>query len=267
MNFTVLTLFPEIIQGYMSASIMGRALEKGLVTANVIDIRDYSCNKHNRVDDYPYGGGAGMVMEAEPVYKACETAKKLCDGKNFRMLCMSPAGRTFDQKMAGELAGEDNIIILCGHYEGIDERVLELEFRPEDYVSIGDYVLTGGELPALTIMDAVSRLIPGVLNNEGSAVDESFENGLLEYPQYTRPEEFMGKKVPEILLSGHHLNIDRWRLKESIIKTLKFRPDIISECRLEPGKTTRKLLAEIADDPRLSDEDRQVLDKLLKRNG
>ena len=197
MNFVVLTLFKDMVESAMNTSIMGRAIEKGLIDLNVIDIRDYACNKHNRVDDYPYGGGAGMVMQAEPVYKACEAARQLLK-KPGKLIYLSPIGRTFTQEVAKELAQEENLIFLCGHYEGIDERVLEMEV--DDYISLGDFVLTGGELPAICIMDAVSRLVPGVLNNDDSASDESFEGNTLEYPQYTRPEEFMGKRVPDVLL-------------------------------------------------------------------
>ncbi|MCR5685573.1 MAG: tRNA (guanosine(37)-N1)-methyltransferase TrmD [Lachnospiraceae bacterium] len=225
MDYTVLTLFPDMVKDCMRASILGRAQDNGLIRLNVIDIRDYSCNKHNRVDDYPYGGGAGMVMEAEPVYKACEAARALLPGKKTRLIYMSPIGNRFDQDKAKELSREEHLIFLCGHYEGIDERVLEEQ--ADDYISLGDFVLTGGELPALSVIDAVSRLIPGVLGSDESAGEESFENGLLEYPQYTRPEVFMGKAVPEVLLSGHHANIARYRLGMSILRTLRHRPDML----------------------------------------
>ena len=230
MNFVVLTLFKDMVESAMNTSIMGRAIEKGLIDLNVIDIRDYACNKHNRVDDYPYGGGAGMVMQAEPVYKACEAARQLLK-KPGKLIYLSPIGRTFTQEVAKELAQEENLIFLCGHYEGIDERVLEMEV--DDYISLGDFVLTGGELPAICIMDAVSRLVPGVLNNDDSASDESFEGNTLEYPQYTRPEEFMGKRVPDVLLSGHHANIERWRREQSLLRTIERRPDLMDKVELD----------------------------------
>lgn len=239
MNFVVLTLFKDMVESAMNTSIMGRAIEKGLIDLNVIDIRDYACNKHNRVDDYPYGGGAGMVMQAEPVYKACEAAKQFLK-KPGKLIYLSPIGRTFTQEVAKELAQEENLIFLCGHYEGIDERVLEMEV--DDYISLGDFVLTGGELPAICIMDAVSRLVPGVLNNDDSASDESFEGNTLEYPQYTRPEEFMGKRVPDVLLSGHHANIERWRREQSLLRTIERRPDLMDKVELD--KKDRKFLKE-----------------------
>ena len=239
MNFVVLTLFKDMVESAMNTSIMGRAIEKGLIDLNVIDIRDYACNKHNRVDDYPYGGGAGMVMQAEPVYKACEAARQLLK-KPGKLIYLSPIGRTFTQEVAKELAQEENLIFLCGHYEGIDERVLEMEV--DDYISLGDFVLTGGELPAICIMDAVSRLVPGVLNNDDSASDESFEGNTLEYPQYTRPEKFMGKRVPDVLLSGHHANIERWRREQSLLRTIERRPDLMDKVELD--KKDRKFLKE-----------------------
>lgn len=239
MNFVVLTLFKDMVESAMNTSIMGRAIEKGLIDLNVIDIRDYACNKHNRVDDYPYGGGAGMVMQAEPVYKACEAARQLLK-KPGKLIYLSPIGRTFTQEVAKELAQEENLIFLCGHYEGIDERVLEMEV--DDYISLGDFVLTGGELPAICIMDAVSRLVPDVLNNDDSASDESFEGNTLEYPQYTRPEEFMGKRVPDVLLSGHHANIERWRREQSLLRTIERRPDLMDKVELD--KKDRKFLKE-----------------------
>lgn len=238
MNFTVLSLFTDMVETCMNTSIMGRAREKGLISLTTVDIRDFAENKHNRVDDYPYGGGAGMVMEPGPVYRACEYARGLHPGEKSRVIFMSPTGRTFTQEIAKELAQEDNLIFLCGHYEGIDERALELEV--DDTISIGDYVLTGGELPAVVIMDTVSRLIPGVLNNDDSASDETFEGNTLEYPQYTRPEEFMGKRVPEVLLSGHHENIARWRREQSLIRTMEKRPDLFEKVELD--KKDKKFL-------------------------
>lgn len=249
MHYVVLTLFKEMVETIMNTSIMGRALEKGLIDLDVIDIRDYAENKHNRVDDYPYGGGAGMVMQAGPVYKACEAARDLIDGKNktkekadekkrTRLIYLSPIGRPFTQDVAKELAEEESLILLCGHYEGIDERALELE--ADDYISLGDFVLTGGELPAICIMDAVARLIPGVLSNDESASDESFEGNTLEYPQYTRPEEFMGMRVPDVLLSGHHANIKQWRREQSLIRTRDRRPDLFEKVKLD--KKDKKFL-------------------------
>lgn len=233
MNFHVLTLFPEMIEQGLSASITGRALEKGILQLNTVDIRDFSENKHNRVDDYPYGGGAGMVMAPGPVVRACRSVKErieTADKKTVRVIYLTPQGKVFDQPMAEELSKEENLIFLCGHYEGIDERALETIVT--DNVSIGNYVLTGGELPAMVMIDAISRLVPGVLNNETSAEFETFQDNLLEYPQYTRPEEFEGKKVPEVLLSGHHAKIEEWRREQSLLRTLKNRPDMLKEAVL-----------------------------------
>ena len=223
-RFDILTLFPDIFNSVMSESIIGRAINDGLVEINPVNIRDYTNDKHNRVDDYPYGGGAGMVMQAQPIYDAYKSIAG--DDKSIPVIYMSPQGKQFSQKMAQDLALNDRIILLCGHYEGVDERVLEEIVTDE--ISIGDYVLTGGELPAMVVIDTVSRLIPGVLA-EDSTKEESFSNGLLEYPQYTRPVEFMGKKVPEVLLSGHHANIKRWREEESYKRTLKKRPELINK--------------------------------------
>ncbi len=231
MNFHVLTLFPEMINNGMNTSITGRAIGKGLLSVNAVDIRDFSQNKHMKVDDYPYGGGAGMVMQAEPVYLAYQSVcKKMGTEKKPRVVFVTPCGNTFNQKMAEDFAKEEDLVILCGHYEGIDERVLEMIVT--DNVSIGDYVLTGGELPAMVMMDCISRLVPGVLNNDVSAEFESFQDNLLEYPQYTRPEEFMGKKVPEVLLSGHHGNIEKWRREKSLERTAKYRPDLLAKAEL-----------------------------------
>ncbi len=224
MNFHVLTLFPEMIEGGLNASITGRAMEKELVNVNAVNIRDYAMNKHKRVDDYPYGGGAGMVMQAEPIYLAYEDLMRKINTKNPRVVYLTPQGQTFHQNMAQDFAKENDIILLCGHYEGVDERVLEMIVT--DYVSIGDYVLTGGELPAMVMIDAISRLVPGVLHNDTSAEFESFQEDLLEYPQYTRPEVFMDKKVPDVLLSGHHANIEAWRKEQSVLRTKERRPDL-----------------------------------------
>jgi len=229
MNFYVLTLFPDMIRSGFRTSITGRAMEKGILSMEAIDIRGFSVNKHNRVDDYPYGGGAGMVMQAEPVYLAYESVASRI-GKKSRVLYMSPQGRVFNQRMAEELAQEEELIFLCGHYEGIDELVLEEIVTDE--ISVGDYVLTGGELPALVIMDAVSRLLDGVLHNEESAEFDSFHDNLLEYPQYSRPEEWRGKKVPPILLSGHHMNVEKWRREQSLLRTKERRPDLLAQASL-----------------------------------
>ena len=226
MNFHVLTLFPDMIMQGLNTSITGRAIEKGLLSIEAVNIRDYSTDKHLKVDDYPYGGGAGLVMRADPICRAYDAVTKKLSRKP-RVVYMTPVGYTFDQKMAKEFSMEDELVILCGHYEGVDERALQTIVT--DYVSIGDYVLTGGELAAMVVIDAVSRLVPGVLHNGESAVTESFENGLLEYPQYTRPEVYNGMAVPEVLLSGHHGNVDKWRLEQSLIRTKKYRPDLYEE--------------------------------------
>lgn len=229
MNFHILTLFPEMVMDGLSTSIIGRALSKELLSIEAINIRDFAENKHNRVDDYTYGGGAGMLMQAGPVYGAYQSVVERTKSKP-RVIYLSPQGQTFSQTMAEEFAQEEDLIFLCGHYEGIDERVLEEIVT--DYVSIGDYVLTGGELPAMVMIDAISRLIPGVLHNDVSAEFESFQDNLLEYPQYTRPEEWHGKKVPEILLSGHHANVEKWRREQSIIRTAQRRPDLLEKAEL-----------------------------------
>lgn len=240
MNFHIMTLFPDMVMGGLNTSITGRAMEKGIISVEAVNIRDYAGNKHNSVDDYPYGGGAGMVMQAPPV---CDCYEDLCRkiGKRPRVIYMTPQGRVFNQKIAEELAREDDLVFLCGHYEGIDERALTSICT--DYLSIGDYVLTGGELPAMVMIDCISRLVPGVLNNEVSADIESFHDNLLEYPQYTRPEEFRGMRVPEVLLSGHHKNIEEWRRRESIKRTLERRPDLLAEANLD--KKERKFLEEL----------------------
>lgn len=230
MNFHVMTLFPEMIERAMGESITGRAIKAGHISVNAVNIRDFANNKHNRVDDYPYGGGVGMVMQAEPVYQCYESICRSIGNSRPRVVFMTPQGRTFNQQMAEELSREEDLILLCGHYEGIDERVLEKIVT--DNVSIGDYVLTGGELPALVVMDTISRLVPGVLNNGMSAVKESFSDNLLEYPQYTRPEEWMGEKVPPVLLSGHHKNIAAWYREQSILRTAKNRPDLLEKAEL-----------------------------------
>lgn len=207
----------------LNTSIIGRAIDAGLLEINAVNIRDYSTNKHMKVDDYPYGGGAGLVMQPEPVYRAYKDLTKNMK-KKPRVVYLTPQGTTFHQEMAKEFAKEEELVFLCGHYEGSDERVLEEIVT--DYVSIGDYVLTGGELPAMVMIDSISRLVPGVLHNDDSAGDESFENGLLEYPQYTRPPVFLDKEVPEVLLSGHHENIRKWRHEQSVKRTKERRPDL-----------------------------------------
>lgn len=243
MNYHVLTLFPEMVLQGLGTSIIGRALARDHITLEAINIRDYAMNKHQKVDDYPYGGGAGMVMQAEPVYGACRAvAEKI--GYQPRVIYLTPQGSVFTQKIARELALEQDLVFLCGHYEGIDERVLEEVVT--DYLSIGDYVLTGGELAAMVVIDAVSRLVPGVLSNEESAQFESFEDNLLEYPQYSRPEIWHDRQVPPVLLSGHHANVEKWRREQSIRRTLERRPDLLGNAALTPG-------------------DRQYLEELKKR--
>lgn len=237
MNFHILTLFPEMVINGLNTSIIGRAMDKKLISVEAVNIRDYTTEKHGHVDDTPYGGGAGMVMQAAPIYDAYEALVRRT-GKRPRVLYMTPQGRVFNQKIAEELAAEEDLVFLCGHYEGIDERVLELIVT--DYLSVGDYVLTGGELPAMMMIDCISRLVPGVLNNDVSAEFESFHDNLLEYPQYTRPEVFMDKRVPEVLLSGHHKNIDKWRREASIRRTLERRPDLLEEAVL--SKKEREFL-------------------------
>ena len=229
MNFHVLTLFPEMIEQGMHTSIIGRAIAGGYLSIDAINIRDYAFNKHQKVDDYPYGGGAGMLMQAEPVYLAYESVQKKL-GYRPRVVYLTPQGEVFHQTMAKELAKEKDLVFLCGHYEGIDERVLDEIVT--DYVAIGDYVLTGGELPAMVMMDSISRMVPGVLSNQESGETESFAGNLLEYPQYSRPEEWHGQKVPPVLLSGHHANIEAWRREQSVLRTAKRRPDLLKKADL-----------------------------------
>ena len=240
MNFHVLTLFPEMIMNGLETSILGRAAAKGIVSFEAVNIRDYTLERHGKVDDYPYGGGAGMVMQAEPIYRAYEALVEKI-GKKPRVIYMTPQGKTFNQNIAEDLAKEEDLVFLCGHYEGVDERVLEM--IATDYLSAGDYVLTGGELPAMMMIDCISRLVPGVLNNNVSAEFETFHDNLLEYPQYTRPEVFMGKKVPDSLLSGHHANVEKWRREQSIIRTLKNRPELLEDAVL--SKKEQKFLDEL----------------------
>lgn len=221
-QYTVLTLFPEMIIQAFSHSILARAQKEGYICIDAVDIRAYANNKQKHVDDYPYGGGVGMVMQAQPIYDAY---KSIPEDKKGRIIYLSPQGKTFTQNMAQELSKEKNIVFLCGHYEGVDERVLE-ELAVEE-ISIGDFVLTGGEIAAIAVIDAVARLVPGVLGKEASFQEESFCNGLLEYPQYTRPAVFMGRAVPDVLLSGHHGNIEKWRKEQSYLRTKQKRPDLL----------------------------------------
>jgi len=227
-GFYVLTLFPEMIQQALSHSILGRAQKDGHIFVEAVNIRDFSTNKQKHVDDYPYGGGAGMVMQPQPIYDAYQSIAE--STKSARVIYMTPQGKPFDQSIAQELAAEENLVFLCGHYEGVDERVIEEIVTDE--ISLGDFVLTGGELAAITIIDAVSRLVPGVLGKEESFVEESFSDGLLEYPQYTRPSEFLGRTVPEVLLSGHHGNVAKWRREQSLLQTAKKRPDLLENVKL-----------------------------------
>ena len=246
MQFYIMTLFPEMVMQGLSTSIIGRAVNKGLLSIEAVNIRDYAFNKHSSVDDYPYGGGAGMLMQAEPVYQ-CYRAREEKMNKKPRVVYLSPQGKTFNQTMAEEFAQEEELVFLCGHYEGIDERVLEEIVT--DYVSIGDYVLTGGELPAMIMVDAISRLVPGVLHNDVSAEFESFQDNLLEYPQYSRPEMWHDKKVPEVLMSGHHANIEKWRREQSVIRTARNRPDLLEKAELteKEREIAEKILANCDD--------------------
>ncbi len=260
MRMDVLTLFPEMFDGVFHSSILGKAQEKGIVALHAVNFRDYAGNKHGTVDDTPYGGGGGMVLKPEPIFRAVEdllsesnerTSERFtgpdssadsADGAGAegtspssrppRIILMCPQGEPFSQRKAEELAGEDHLIFICGHYEGYDERIRE--HLVTDELSIGDYVLTGGELPAMVIIDSITRLLPGVLGNEMSAVTDSFSTGLLEYPHYTRPAEFRGWKVPDILLSGHHANVSDWRRKEALRRTWLRRPDLLATLDLSP---------------------------------
>ncbi len=239
-RFDILTLFPEMFVGFMESSIIRKAREKGLIETRLVNFRDYATDRHRTVDDTPYGGGGGMVLKPEPIFAAVEDLLKDLP-KKPPILLMSPQGEPFTQKKAEELAQHDHLVLICGHYEGFDERIRTHLATGE--ISIGDYVLTGGELPAMVVVDSVSRLIPGVLGNQSSAVDDSFSTSLLEYPQYTRPVDFRGWKVPDILLSGHHAKIERWRRQESLRRTWERRPDLLENAPL-------------------SDEDREFLRKL-----
>lgn len=225
MNFHILTLFPQMVEQGLNTSIIGRAQEKGILSVETINIRDFTKDKHKKVDDYPYGGGAGMLMQAQPVYDSyLHVVEHMKTKQRPRVIYVTPQGKTFHQEMAKDFAMEQDLIFLCGHYEGIDERVLEEIVT--DYVSIGDYVLTGGELAAMVMIDSISRMVPGVLSNKESGETESFSDNLLEHPHYTRPEVWMGKKVPEVLLSGHHKKIELWRKEQSLERTRIRRPDL-----------------------------------------
>ncbi|MUG43410.1 tRNA (guanosine(37)-N1)-methyltransferase TrmD [Paenibacillus woosongensis] len=234
MRVDVLTLFPEMFTGVFGTSILGKAQDKGIVSLNPVNFRDYAGNKHGTVDDTPYGGGGGMVLKPDPIFRAVEDllSGKPADAPAPRIILMCPQGESFTQRKAEELAEEKHLIFICGHYEGYDERIREHLITDE--LSVGDYVLTGGELPAMVVVDSVVRLLPGVLGNETSAVTDSFSTGLLEYPHYTRPVEFRGWKVPDILLSGHHANVADWRRKEALRRTWLRRPDLLEHAELTP---------------------------------
>ncbi|MEI7027358.1 tRNA (guanosine(37)-N1)-methyltransferase TrmD [Paenibacillus sp. y28] len=248
MRVDVLTLFPEMFHGVFTSSILGKAADKGIISLQTVNFREFAGNKHNTVDDYPYGGGGGMVLKAEPVFKAVEhvlaeaqanqglpeagegQADTAPGAPRPRVILMCPQGRSFNQQLAEELAEEQHLIFICGHYEGYDERIRE--HLVTDEISIGDYVLTGGELPAMVVIDSVARLLPGVLGNEQSAVTDSFSTGLLEYPHYTRPASFRNWEVPEVLLSGHHANVTAWRRKQALYRTWRRRPDLLAGTEL-----------------------------------
>ena len=258
MKFHILTLFPEMFDAVLHSSILGRAEEKGILEFNTVNIRDFAGNKHNRVDDYPYGGGRGMVMQAPPVYDAYMSVAKNACTKPY-VIHMSPKGKVFNQQKAIELSKKDEIVFLCGHYEGIDQRVIDKIVDEE--ISIGDYVLTGGELPAMVVIDSVSRMLDGVLSNEDSFTDESHFDGLLEYPHYTRPPVFEGAEVPEVLLSGDHAKIKAWRRRESLLITKEKRPDMYeknaAEYELElnpPPKRKRKKRKKLTDCEKIDSE-------------
>ncbi len=238
MKIDILTIFPEMFGGVINSSITKRAVEKGILEFNIHNIRDFSLNKHKNTDDYPFGGGPGMVMMAQPIMDAIESIEGY---ESARKIYLSPRGRVLSTEVAKELSKDEHLILLCGHYEGIDERVMTLI---DEEISIGDYILTGGELPAMVLIDCVSRFIDGVLGCEESAQDESFGDGLLEYPQYTRPSEYRGMKVPEVLLNGNHALIAKWRREQSLLKTLEMRPELIDKCELT--KSDKKFLDDIS---------------------
>ena len=229
MRIDVLTLFPEMFEGVFGSSILGKARDKGIVALNAVNFRAYANNKHNTVDDYPYGGGGGMVLKPEPLFAAVEDLQP-AGGAKPRVILMCPQGEPYTQRKAEELAAEEHLVFVCGHYEGYDERIRE--HLVTDELSIGDYVLTGGELPAMVVADSVVRLLPGVLGNENSAVTDSFSTGLLEHPHYTRPSVFRGWEVPEVLLSGHHAKVEAWRREQSLIRTYLRRPELLDKAEL-----------------------------------
>ncbi|WP_242035269.1 tRNA (guanosine(37)-N1)-methyltransferase TrmD [Mesobacillus harenae] len=242
MKIDVLTLFPEMFAGVFGHSILKKAAEKGAVDYNVVNFRDYADNKHQTVDDYPYGGGAGMVLKPQPIFDAAADLKSKSPESSPRIILLCPQGERYNQKKAEELADEEHLIFICGHYEGYDERIRK--YLITDEISIGDYVLTGGELGAMVVIDSVVRLLPGVLGSEESHIQDSFSTGLLEHPHYTRPAEFRGMQVPEVLLSGNHRLIEEWRVKESLRRTFTRRPDLLKDADL--SKDQEKWLAEIA---------------------
>ncbi|MFO7295027.1 MAG: tRNA (guanosine(37)-N1)-methyltransferase TrmD [Caldicoprobacter sp.] len=246
MRIDVLTLFPEMFAPLLSTSIIGRAIAKGLLEIKLYNIRDFAKNKHKRVDDYPYGGGQGMILAPQPLFDALYHVLGAYESEKPKVILMSPQGKVLDQDLARQLSKEHGLVIICGHYEGVDQRVIDRFVDME--ISIGDYVLTGGELPAMVLIDCVGRLIPGVLGNPESTQDESFSRGLLEYPQYTRPYEYEGYTVPDVLLSGNHQEIQRWRLKESLRNTLQKRPDLLEKAELSPYEM--ELLEEIKNEMR-----------------
>ncbi|HIE12216.1 MAG TPA: tRNA (guanosine(37)-N1)-methyltransferase TrmD [Desulfotomaculum sp.] len=229
MVFDILTLFPAMFAGPFSTSILKRAIDKGIIAINLINIRDFSQNRHRTVDDAPFGGGAGMVMEPEPIFRALEAVREAGGGKPGPVILLCPQGERFTQSLAQALAAEKRVVLICGHYEGVDERVRS---AATGEISVGDFVLTGGELAAMVVVDAVSRLVPGVLGEETAPAADSFATGLLEHPQYTRPREYRGTAVPEVLLSGHHARIARWRREEALIRTLVRRPELLSTAEL-----------------------------------
>ncbi|OPY70938.1 MAG: tRNA (guanine-N(1)-)-methyltransferase [Syntrophorhabdaceae bacterium PtaU1.Bin034] len=241
MIFTILTLFPAIFESPLNESIIKKARDKGLLEFNIVNIRDFATDIHKTCDDYPFGGGAGMVMKVEPIHHAIEHVRK--ERGRARFVLLTPHGRTFDQDTAARFSRLPHLALICGRYEGVDERILSLV---DDEISIGDYVLSGGEAAALVVIDAISRLIPGVVGNDASPVDESFKDGLLEYPQYTRPREFIGMEVPEVLLSGNHEEIRKWRRKESLKRTILRRPDLME--RFQPNEEDKKLMRQIMED-------------------
>ena len=240
MRIDILTLFPQMFSGLLDSSIIGRASERGLVDVRLHDIRDYTHDKHRVVDDYPYGGGAGMVLKPEPIFEAVEAVKLEIGLASVQTILLTPQGRLFNQEIARELAGYQNLILICGHYEGVDERVAE--HLASDEISIGDYLLSGGEVAAMAVVDSVVRLLPGVLGSEASLAEESHIDGLLEYPQYTRPPVYRGLEAPPVLLSGDHADVARWRRKQSLLRTAKRRPDLIEKVIL--STEDKKLLSE-----------------------